>query len=321
MSGLRHVVCRLLTGGDLRTRLTVLIFHRVHAATDPLFPSETTARTFEAQLRWVSEWFNVMPLGAAVDALAGRALPERPLSITFDDGYADNCTVALPVLERLGLKATFFLASGYLNGGRMWNDTVIEAVRSAAARLDLDAVGLGTHALDSIEARRRAIDSLLAKLKYLPPERRSELTGVIADRRGGPLPDDLMLTSGQVRALVEAGMEIGAHTVTHPILANLPEDAARREIVEGRRQLEAITGRPVTLFAFPNGKPGRDYTSAHVAIVRDAGFKAAFSTAWGAASPGCDLYQIPRFTPWDRSAWRYALRLGRVGRRAAYALA
>jgi peptidoglycan/xylan/chitin deacetylase (PgdA/CDA1 family) len=102
MSGVRHLVCRLLTGEGLRTRLTVLIFHRVHAATDPLFPNETTADTFEAQLRWVSEWFNVMPLGAAVDALAEGALPERPLSVTFDDGYADNCTVALPILKRLG---------------------------------------------------------------------------------------------------------------------------------------------------------------------------------------------------------------------------
>jgi peptidoglycan/xylan/chitin deacetylase (PgdA/CDA1 family) len=305
----------------LRTRLTVLIFHRVRAATDPLFPNETTARTFEAQLRWVSDWFNVMPLGAAVDALAGRTLPERPLCITFDDGYADNCTVALPILKRLGLTATFFLASGYLNGGRMWNDTVIEAVRRSAAVLDLEAAGLGSHALDSIEARRGAIDSLLGKLKYLPAKERAERAALIADRSGAALPEGMMLTHDQVRDLVEAGMEIGAHTVTHPILANLPDDEARDEIVEGRRQLESIAGAPVSLFAYPNGKPGRDYTAAHVAIVRDAGFKAACSTAWGAASPGCDLHQIPRFTPWDRSAWRYALRLGQVGRRATYALA
>ena len=315
------MVCRLLTGEGLRTRLTVLIFHRVHAATDPLFPNETTADTFEAQLRWVSEWFNVMPLGAAVDALAEGALPERPLSVTFDDGYADNCTVALPILKRLGLTATFFLTSGYLNGGRMWNDTVIEAVRVSPAVLDLEAVGLGIHALDSLEARRRAIDWLLEKLKYLPAKLRTERAKLIADRSGAALPEGMMLTHDQVRDLVEAGMEIGAHTVTHPILANLSDDEARHEIVEGRRLLESIARAPVTLFAYPNGKPGRDYTAAHVAIVREAGFKAACSTAWGAASPGCDLYQIPRFTPWDRSAWRYALRLGQIGRRAEYALA
>jgi peptidoglycan/xylan/chitin deacetylase (PgdA/CDA1 family) len=106
-------------------------------------------------------------------------------------------------------------------------------------------------------------------------------------------------------------MTIGAHTVTHPILSRVPEKTARAEMTGSRERLEAITGRRVALFAYPNGKPGTDYTRLHVQLAREAGFDAACSGSWGTATAGSDVFQIPRFTPWDRSGWRYALRLAR----------
>ena len=104
-------------------------------------------------------------------------------------------------------------------------------------------------------------------------------------------------------------MEIGGHTVTHPILARLPSSAARTEIVQGREQLESLLGAPVTLFAYPNGKPGQDYLPEHVAMVRELGFSAAVATAWGAASATTDAWQLPRFTPWDKTPARFMVRL------------
>ena len=74
-------------------------------------------------------------------------------------------------------------------------------------------------------------------------------------------------------------------------------------------QLEAITGSRVTLFAYPNGKPDADYTATHVRLAREAGFFAAVSTGLGVATKTSGIFQIPRFTPWDRTGWRYAARL------------
>ena len=126
------------TGGP---KLSILIFHRVLPETDPLFPDEPDALRFDQVMGWVKTWFNVIPLDAAVDSLKARNLPARALAITFDDGYADNRTVALPILKRHGLSATFFIATGYLNGGRMWNDTIIEAIRGSKAKiLELDHI-------------------------------------------------------------------------------------------------------------------------------------------------------------------------------------
>jgi peptidoglycan/xylan/chitin deacetylase (PgdA/CDA1 family) len=109
--------------------------------------------------------------------------------------------------------------------------------------------------------------------------------------------------------------------VNHPILANVDEITARREIVESKARLEEMIGARVSSFAYPNGGPTRDYTARDVVLAREAGFDVALSTAWGAATPERDPHQIPRIAPWDRTALRFGLRLVRayVERTAALA--
>ena len=119
----------LLSPAGPKARLSILIFHRVHQQRDPLFPGEVDATDFDNICAWARSMFNVLPLDEAVTRHASHSLPERALSITFDDGYADNHDVAMPILRKHGITATFFIASGFLNGGRMWNDTAIEAMR------------------------------------------------------------------------------------------------------------------------------------------------------------------------------------------------
>ena len=299
-----------LSPGGAQARLSILIFHRVLPRPDPLQPDAPNAQRFEQILRWVARWFQVLPLDEAVARLAARTLPPRAAAITFDDGYADNATVALPVLQRVGVPATFFISTSFLDCGRMWNDTVIEALRACRAPgVDLEAAGLGRIALDGVEPRRQAIGQLLAAIKYLDPAAREAAVAAVQAACGEPLPDDLMMTSGQVVALRRAGMQIGAHTRTHPILTRLDPHAAADEIEGSKRDLEALLGEPVTLFAYPNGKPGADYAAEHVDMVRRAGFAAAVSTAAGAGSATSNPFQLPRFLPWDHQPLRFGLRM------------
>ena len=143
----------------------------------------------------------------------------------------------------------------------------------------------------------------------------------ISDIVGAELPSDLMMNASEVRDAYRSGMEIGAHTVNHPILARLGPEIAVAEILESKRQLEEITDGPVTSFAYPNGRPNQDYKSAHVDAVRKAGFELAVSTAWGAASTHSDLFQLPRIAPWDRNALRFAGRILRGYRERRFAAA
>jgi len=305
---------RLALPGGAAGRLSVLIFHRVLRQPDPLLPEETDAAYFDWQMRIVKSCFNVLPLSEAVERLSRGSLPPRALCITFDDGYADNHEVALPILQRYGLPATFFVATGFLDGGRMWNDSIIEAIRRATGdAIDLEPLGLGRHPIGTAARRQAATSAVIRQIKYRPLQERLDLVAALADRAGVSLPTDLMMSSLQVRSLQQAGMEIGAHTANHPILARLSREQARTEIVAGRESLEELTGIRVTLFAYPNGRPGEDYLPEHVRLVGELGFAAAFTTSCGAARCDSDRLQLPRFGPWDRTAARYLVRLGYNG--------
>lgn len=290
-------------------RLSIFIFHRVLPAVDPLLPDEIDVQRFDRVVGFIARRFKVLPLAQAVQQLQQGTLPAAPACITFDDGYTDNLTLATPVLRRHGVSATFFIATGYTGGGRMWNDTVIEAVRRApAGELDWREFGLGVQPVGDAASRVSAYRAALRGLKYLELQERLARTQAIGARHGLPEVSDLMMTADQLRALRNAGMDIGGHTVSHPILARVSDEVAAREIGEGREQLTQWLGEAPSLFAYPNGVPGGDYGPRDVALVRKAGFTAAVSTAPGTASSGVDVYQLPRFTPWDTTMMRFGLR-------------
>lgn len=284
-------------------RLTILIYHRVMPVQDPLRPGEIAVERFDRHMQFLARHLKVLPLRDAASQLKAHTLPHRACCITFDDGYADNLTIALPILEKYRLPATVFVATGYLDGGRMFNDSVIDAIaNSPKHELDLDTIGLGRYPLTTIDQKRTAIAAILEKLKYQQPDQRTtNVDRLIESAECGELPADIMLTSQQVGELSRRGVEIGGHTVAHTILTTLDDATGEREILAGKQQLESLTGKPVTTFAYPNGRPHRDYETRHVALVRKLGFDLAVSTSHGVANAHSDIYQLPRFVPWGDS--------------------
>ncbi len=300
----------LLSPGGARGRLSILLYHRVHRSADPLAPGDPDAAAFRWQMELLAARFTPLALAEAVPRLLAGTLPPRAVCVTFDDGYADNIDVALPILRAAGVPATFFIATGYLDGGRMFNDTVIEIVRRLPhGPVDLAFAGLDQRWLHGDDDRRALAGALIARLKYQEPAARAAAADELAERLGVELPPGPMMTSAQVQTLAAAGMEIGAHTDSHPILARIDRAAARAEIRRGRDRLTALTGRRPALFAYPNGRAGRDYTTEHAALVRALGFTAAVATDPGAAASGTDPFRLPRFTPWDRTPLRFGARL------------
>ncbi|MFN4326522.1 MAG: polysaccharide deacetylase family protein [Azonexus sp.] len=296
--------------GGTKGHLTVFIFHRVLSQPDELFPDEPDVSRFDEILGWIKGWFNVIPLDIAVRQLRENTLPSRAAAITFDDGYADNFTNALPTLKKNNLCATFFIATGFLDGGKMWNDIIIESIRACQSpALDLNHLNLGTLYIGSLEEKKNTIATILALLKYRSTAERAAMANEVANTVGVELPTNLMMTSAQVAAMHRAGMQIGAHTVSHPILSKTIPSEAKCEIADSKTHLEQLLGERVSLFAYPNGKAGVDFLPEHATIVRELGFDAAVTTDWGTACQSTDLYTLPRFTPWDRSRNRFGLRL------------
>lgn len=292
-----------------KQRLSILIFHRVLPEHDLMRLGEPTIAEFDWQMRMLRNNFHPLSLVDAVERLGAGTLPSRAICVTFDDGYADNELHALPVLRRYDIPATVFVSTGFLNGGRMWNDSVIEVLRHFdGEQLDLRELDLGLFSVASPAQRVAAVDSIIRQIKHLDLDSRAALVHEIEQRVTG-LPRDLMLTDAQIQSLARSGVAIGAHTVNHPILASLPDNSARREIQDSKSYLENLLQKQIEVFAYPNGKPDLDYRLEHRDMIKEMGFKVAVSTHWGVSTDQSDTFQLPRFTPWDRQELKFAIRL------------
>jgi len=293
-------------------RLSILNYHRVLSARDPLRPFEPTAVEFSRKMEVLARCFNPLGLAEALTLMQQNKLPKRAVCVTFDDGYADNLQVALPVLQRWRIPATVFVSSGYIDGSSMWNDRIIESVRQwvekGNARLDLSALALGVHNCANTYDCLGTIERLLEKIKYCSTDKRQSLVEEI-EKKVGASSEPLMMSRKELQELFFSGVSIGAHTHNHPILSGLSEADSQWEISTSKALLESWLQAPVDYFAYPNGRFDRDYGLLQQEQVKLLGFKAALSTNPGAASERSNIWQLPRFTPWDKQSWRYMLRL------------
>jgi peptidoglycan/xylan/chitin deacetylase (PgdA/CDA1 family) len=297
-------------GATGRQRLSILIYHRVLEESDYLRPGDPTAVEFDWQMELLHRHCNPLSLAEALRRMDSDKLPDRAVCVTFDDGYADNAEVALPILSKWTIPASVFVSTAFIDGGIMWNDTVIEAVRSSmSSDIDLTSIGLGIFPLGEETARRQSAQAILDEIKYLPPSEREHAVEIVESQSSCALPNNLMLTTEQLIHLDRQGVEIGAHTHTHPILASLNSKEAKREIMENKLLLEEILGNRVRFFAYPNGKIDRDYNPSHRDMIRELGFDAALTTQWGVSNKSSDRWQLPRFTPWDSSPAKFGFRL------------
>jgi peptidoglycan/xylan/chitin deacetylase (PgdA/CDA1 family) len=221
---------------------------------------------------------------------AMRAAPGRRVLITFDDGYRDNYELALPLLRAHGLTASFFLTSGFLDDPRAaWWDEIAWMVRHAGgarrgARNRNDPDRPGPHHEAHQEAR---IATLLARYKacadgeHFLAELARELGSGRCDTGAA---ESQWMTWEMARELRAAGMSIGGHTVTHPVLAHLSRERQREEIVGCAQRLREELGEPMRWFAYPVG--ARDtFTATTAELLRECSVELAFSYYGGFAGP------------------------------------
>jgi peptidoglycan/xylan/chitin deacetylase (PgdA/CDA1 family) len=270
-------------------------------------PWEPTADVFDWQMALLRRCFKPLDLGEAAQRLREGTLPANAVCVTFDDGYANNLTVAQPILEKYGIPATVYVATAFSHGENMWNDRIIHLFSDPRRQ----TLQLGDHTVElgDWEQRRLIAERCLVELKYLPVKDRLERVAALYQAANAEEQAPLMMTPDQLRALSNTGVEIGAHTVNHPILRLLPESEQRHEIQQSKTDLESWTGKQVHHFAYPNGVIDRDLDAATVRCVQEAGFSTAVVTNKGTSSKRTSPLLLRRFTPWDRSPLRFQLRM------------
>ncbi|MFK8027430.1 MAG: polysaccharide deacetylase family protein [Gammaproteobacteria bacterium] len=277
-------------------KLLVLTYHRVLAEYDPVI-DEVDAVQFTRQMETLAEYFNVVSLEEGLEQMRSGTLPASSVCITFDDGYRDNYDVALPILSALNLPATFFIATGYLGDGIMWNDVVGLAIKNTSLKqLDLSEFSLGNELIDTEQKKVQLIEKLLSNIKYNNVDQRIDMVNRLKNIAQVDINERLMMTESEVKELSRAGMEIGGHTVKHPILTCADDDDVHCEVTEGKLFLEELLGKKLKFFAYPNGQTGKDYNEKHMQIVKQAGFDAALTTNNGVIDKDSGMYDLPRIS-------------------------
>lgn len=291
-------------------KLNILTYHRVANQFSPERHDELSIDQFRAQMRWLKENFNVLPIDVALDAIESKTLPRRAISITVDDGYEDSYFEIFTVLKELGLTATFFITTSGIEEGILWDEKLALAIYHAPFELSVVALSGQKYNISTFADKVRVIHQLSEAIKYLPIEERNVKLENICQQTQFEHSRKLFLTPEQIKEMSLAGMEIGAHTHRHPILTCETLNDAKAEIVTSKEILERITGKEVQYFAYPNGKRDKDFSQEHEALIKEIGFKAAFSTNWGTLKDlDSERFKIKRFTPWDLSKFKFCFRL------------
>jgi peptidoglycan/xylan/chitin deacetylase (PgdA/CDA1 family) len=286
-------------------RAAILMYHSVME--DPSRESQTlggiihSSRVFQAQMELIAREYVAISLDDLQRALAdGRDIPARSVVVTFDDGYADNYEVAMPILNRVGVPATFYVTVDCVE-----NDSVPWPGRLRYAFLSTKSMSWsddskGSWPLGDIAERDRAFlhaSDVCAKLAGAAQQ--EFVRTVEADLQAGPPKpaQRFMMTWEQVRALVTKGHIVGSHTLTHPNMAYVDETAARTELTDSKRRLEEILRGPVVHFSYPCPALSPHWSENTRRMSQEAGYRTAVTTVGGAVRRSADLLSLCRVRP------------------------
>ena len=282
-------------------RRMVFLYHRVGPQeADWMLPS-IPLETFRRQMAFLKKSFAILSLEDLAGMLhKGARLPDRCACVTFDDGYKDTCTQAAPVLESLGIPATVFVTAGIIDSREaFWWDRVCYSIMHS----DISEIEL----CDTVHALPQAPGPRLREARAIVESAKQHafcetLAGAkeVERQTGASMPqdvrDDLTMRWEDVRALHDAGFEIGSHTLSHPSLRKVSHTQAEMEIHGSRDLIRKKTGIDARHFSYPHGHAS-DVTEKIAAVVRDAGYASACTILPTPLTADTDPYLIGRVLP------------------------
>ncbi len=292
--------------------IQIFVYHRVNEEGDPFFPAIPT-KLFERQLTYLASQYSVIGLEEAVERMKHGDVPDNTVVITFDDGYRDNYLNAFPILKKLSLPATIFLATDAMDSRRvLWHDRVFSAFRETRQEV-LEAIGQDKmrFQLGTLREKLEAQGEVLKVLRSLKEEERAECLGRLIEAlqvEGKQEAEHLMLSWDEVRLMHEGGISYGSHTITHPILSQVSREQAIREIYDSKMTIEKQIGVPVRTFAYPSGR-STDYSQLTKQIVREAGYICAVTATFGTNREDQDLFELRRGNPWEKDLATFGVKL------------
>jgi peptidoglycan/xylan/chitin deacetylase (PgdA/CDA1 family) len=279
-----------------RHRALILTYHRFSERDDE---ASTPAAALDEQLAYLTEHYRIVPLSELVEHLTGKgAMPPGLAAITIDDGYRDAYQIAYPLLRRYRAPATVFVVTEFVEGRIwLWTDKMRYLTSRADAQELVTAINGESFRLRLGDDRSRlvAAERINSALKQLDDYAKNEAINLIAAALGVKMPETptdefTAIDWQQAREMDAHGVEIGSHTVTHPILTKIDEQRLHSELKESRVQLESKMKRRIEHFCYPNG----NFDQRVRGEVAKSGYSSAVTTVSGLSQTGDDLLSLRR---------------------------
>lgn len=278
-----------------------------------------SAATFEQQMRLLSQSYLNVTMDDVLDFAKRRTkIPRRAVVVTFDDGFADNATSAVPIMARYGIRGTFYVTAGTIAPKLPPWFIMLRRAFHCTNRNEIISPLDGTlFHLNLPHERRQAFlqaSSYCAVLNL--SEQRQLLTQFekLLDIEPYQEKYGLMMTEEQIKALHDAGHIIGSHTVSHSNIAHIPEYQIKEELESSKLILEEIIGTPITHFSYPSPILQPHYNESTVRLSREAGYGTAVTCTHGLVYPGGDPLVCRRITvPENFSEFRWSIEAALAG--------
>ena len=258
-----------------------------------------TPEAFTEHVAYFAKYFQVVTMTHLLERIQNRKTFEKnTLVLTFDDGYADNLGAAM-VLNDYGLTGLFYVTAGCIESDEpFWVSEVRHLIKNTEKKemtLPLP-VGECCVTVSNASEREQAIRTVTRVLKSVTMEKRDHIRKSLRLQLNdtSPFPKGLMLSWAQLRKMVQMGMEIGGHTMTHPNLPSATIDEARKEIRACKSLLEAQLKTEISHFAYPNGGSLAHFDDKTKALVWEAGFQSATTSIAGKPGFESDLFELRR---------------------------
>ena len=281
---------------------TVLLYHRV--ANDPIDSQllSVSPEHFDSQIKFLTENYNVIPLKEMVNNLLNKTLIKNTLSITFDDGYADNLFNALPILEKYNAHATIFISTGMIEKNReFWWDDMERVFFTKKILPQVLSISDETQninfELSDYESRVDIYDKLHILLKNNKHSERQKFIDELLKWADLPLKGretNRVMTKNELNIINKSKyIELGAHTVWHDSLSILNSEEQAKEIQNSIENLSQIINEKVDLFSYPFGNLN-DLNEDTIKILQQLGFKNAIANIQGEINIQTNPFLIPR---------------------------
>lgn len=300
---------------SISPKFGILCYHRIGTEGVP-YHSQLAPAVFERQVAYLSQSYRVVSLTQLSEELSASADVPPTLAVTFDDGYQDVYTYAFPILRKYAIPATIYLIGQAMRDGTVpWYDRVFAAlVQCPEQKITLRLNQSVVFELDSHGSRLAAAWQIVCYLRSVPDaERRRwchDFDAIMSVRE--EILKNRMLSWAQVCEMQAQGISFGAHTMTHPSVAQLSSGDLRAELLESKLLLESRLGSVVNHFAFPFGKL-QDCSVAAEEYLRRCGFRTAVTTSEGFNTPRTNPLRLNRLqVGGERSLSFFAFELARL---------